>query len=90
MPTAFVLIRTKKDDAGAVEYILQALRKRDAVKEAYRFLESQTYVPMGYTVMAMVRVDTIKELKSFLNFELKFIVANRVESNPEALIWSPS
>ena len=90
MPTAFVLIRLKKNDAGAAERILEALRTSDAVKEAYRISESYTHIPRGYTVMAIVGANTMKELKSFLYLDLKYKIANWIESNPDALIWPPS
>jgi len=92
LPTAFVLIKTKKGDADAIEYILQALRKEDAVKEAYRILESDTYIPRGYTVMAIVRAATMKELRDFLNLKrnLHELFVNQVESKPDTLIWPPS
>ncbi|MFX0198587.1 MAG: B-box zinc finger protein [Candidatus Hodarchaeota archaeon] len=90
MPTAFVLIRPKKNDAGATERILKALRTSDAVKEAYRISENYTHIPRGYTVMAIVEANTMKELKSFLYLDLKYKIANWIESNPDALIWPPS
>ncbi len=91
MPTAFVLIIPRKDDPGATEYILQRLRDTDAVKEAYRISESDALIPRGYTVMAILRASTMKELKDFLNLkrDLHDLFFNQVESRPKVLKWPP-
>jgi hypothetical protein len=89
-PTAFVLIKPNKKYKEATEQILETLRNSDAVKEVYRISENEKYQSRGYTVMGVVRADTLKELKNFLYLNLKSSIANWVESNPDILIWPPS
>jgi DNA-binding Lrp family transcriptional regulator len=61
MPMAFVLINT---DTGSESKVLAALKKIDAVMEAYM-------VYGVYDVVAKVRADTMDKLKEIVTYQVR-------------------
>jgi DNA-binding Lrp family transcriptional regulator len=61
MPTAYVLITT---ETGAVDNVLEALKKMDSVKE--------TYIVYGvYDIVAKVKAETMDRLKEIVTWNLR-------------------
>jgi len=61
MPMAYVLLTT---ETGAVEYVLNDLKKMDSVKE--------TYMVYGvYDIVAAVKAETMEKLKEIVTWNLR-------------------
>ncbi|MBT8171803.1 Lrp/AsnC ligand binding domain-containing protein [Candidatus Bathyarchaeota archaeon] len=61
MPMAYVLITT---ETGAVDSVINSLKKMDSVKE--------TYMVYGvYDIIAMVTADTMEKLKEIVTWNLR-------------------
>ena len=63
MPTAFVLLRVK---LGAESEVVEALRKIDAVEEAYR-------VYGVYDTIVKVRGETMEKLKEIVTWKVRHL-----------------